>query len=72
MDEPKEGHHCRFAGIRRDLNVGETLQKHLPDAMNLSPTQLICQSLGRFALLGWKRFGGSSSLRPGRKMQLFH
>jgi hypothetical protein len=72
MNESKKRHHRRFSGIRSDLDVSQALQKHLPDSVDLTPSKLIGEPLGGFALLGWEGLGARSSLGPSRDMQFLH
>ncbi len=72
MDQPKQRHHGGFARIWRNLNVGESLEQHLPDAVDLAPGQLVREPLSGFALLCRQSLGASAGLGARGKVKLFH
>ena len=72
MDQAQQRHHRGFARVRRNLHVGEALQQHLPDAVDLAPPQLVGEALGRLTLLRRQCSGASARLRTRREVKFFH
>ena len=73
MDQPQQRHGRRFLRVGRGRDVGEALEQHLPQAVDLRPGQLGGERFGELALLGRQQhLGARPGLGPGGRVKRLH